>query len=239
MALVLHLSEGDVFNVAHRRFVLSHVKDEDACVLQELGEGELDVSRSKPTCSGGVAFQISDGSTGLSPRLAISAPPEQTIWRRGGVNKSDVALLAPVPEGHLESALVTCEDAGRVAFGSRAWQAFAELDRRREWLPCDVYIYPSHSELFGTPKVRWVATYVRQLGSRGGRHPDRYKFRPTSTHESEDEGHWSVFWEVTDLRRLDPADAVPMNRFQGVDKSKRYVSNFKPEGPLLVEPIEL
>lgn len=241
MPLVLNLKQGDLFNVAYRRFVVSKVIDDDSCQIDELGGGVITVNRFSPTAAGSeVSFQISEASQGASPRIMISAPEDHCIWRQGGTSKSDVSLLAPVPEEHLISGLKNCAEVGRVALGSRAWEAFAELDRRRQHMPCDVYIYPSHTTRFGAPKVRWLATYVQHVESIGGRHPDRMKYRPesTSVYNSDNKGHWAIFWEVTDLRQLESGEALPMTRFQGVDKKKKYLSTFVPEGPLLVEPIE-
>jgi len=41
---------------------------------------------------------------------------------------SNVALLAPVPLEHLESGDIVCRQAGKVAYGSRSWDVFAQLD---------------------------------------------------------------------------------------------------------------
>jgi hypothetical protein len=52
-----------------------------------------------------------------------------------------IALLAPVPLQHLVSGQSVCAAEGRVAFGSRAWELFRELDSLRKGLPVDVYVY--------------------------------------------------------------------------------------------------
>jgi hypothetical protein len=148
-----------------------------------------------------------------------------------------VALLAPVPLGHLESGLEVCSGQGKVAFGSRAWEVFRELDAVRVGLQVDVYIYASWA---GPQEVRaasWRAVYVGHVVSVGGGHPDGMRFRPPTTeqNESDNAGHWAVFWEVRDLRRLDAEQFLPTGQFTGRGKKRAYRDNFAPEGPLLVE----
>ena len=47
---------------------------------------------------------------------------------------SNIALLAPVPLEHLTSALEVLEVEEKVAFGSKAFLVFHELDRQRKGL---------------------------------------------------------------------------------------------------------
>ena len=157
------------------------------------------------------------------------------------INRADIALLAPVPLEHLISGLPVCKAAGKVAFGSNAFQTFRDLDLLREDLTCDVYIYPSDSGLFGKPKIRWLATYIRHVDSNNGRHPDGMAYRPTSSeaYPSDNLGFWACFWEVSDLRELSSSDALSMNRLKGAKTAKSYVSGFIPHGPVIVDPIEL
>jgi hypothetical protein len=57
-------------------------------------------------------------------------------------------ILAPVPASILVSAVQTSVEAGRVAFGSNAWELFAKTDQEYgEGLP--VLIYPAHH--YGDP----------------------------------------------------------------------------------------
>jgi hypothetical protein len=39
-------------------------------------------------------------------------------------NTQEVALLAPVPLEHLIDGVAVCDQQGKVAFGSRAWEIF-------------------------------------------------------------------------------------------------------------------
>ncbi len=49
---------------------------------------------------------------------------------------ANVALLAPVPLVHLMAGADIAKREGRVAFGSRAWDVFRELDALRRRPPC-------------------------------------------------------------------------------------------------------
>ncbi|NSY16305.1 hypothetical protein [Neorhizobium sp. AL 9.2.2] len=150
-----------------------------------------------------------------------------------------VALLAPVPEEHLISGLVTQEKTGKVAFGSRAFQVFRDLDDLRDNQPVDVYIYASASAKFGLPKVRWIAQYNVHVEAQGGGHPDGRRFRPESTFKygTDNQGFWAVFWEVSELRELSKQEAIAIDKFRGFRSRKSFVSGFIPEGPLLIERI--
>jgi hypothetical protein len=153
----------------------------------------------------------------------------------------EIALLAPVPEEHLKSGMTTCVKAGKVAFGSRAWQVFRDLDVARDGEPVQVFIYGSHSIKHGAPKVRWRGTYIGHVEAKAGAHPDGIMFRPDSTdqHEPDNQGHWAVFWELTDLVELAKDEAIPINAFRGWTSKKNYPSSYIPEGPLLVETPEV
>lgn len=148
---------------------------------------------------------------------------------------SNIVLLAPVPEVHLQSGLLTCEQYGKVAFGSKKFELFRELDTIRKDDYVDVYIYASHSNLLGRPKVRWCARYIGHVVSKLGRHPEGLKYRPASTlkSQSENRGHWDVFWEVADLRLMNKEETLPMSSFIGYQAKKCYVSTFIPHSPLI------
>ena len=150
----------------------------------------------------------------------------------------EAALLAPVPEEHLEGALEICGGEGKVAFGSRAWEVFRKLDELIDDGKTRVFIYASHSKVPTTPpKVTWRGTYIGHLESRGGAHPDGMKFRPPSTlkYPTDNQGFWAVFWEVTGLVRLDKENWLPINELSGLEKDKPYISGFIPEGPLIIQ----
>jgi hypothetical protein len=150
---------------------------------------------------------------------------------------SNVALLAPVPRVHLEDGRLVCETKGRVAFGSRAWEVFRELDRLRHALPVNVYIYPSHSDPPSLLETSWQAVYIGHVESNGGAHPQGMRFRSasTATFANDNEGYWATFWEVTDLREVPQSARIRISDFTGYGKRKIYKRGFIPEGPLLVE----
>ncbi|MBV7380586.1 hypothetical protein [Maritimibacter dapengensis] len=150
-----------------------------------------------------------------------------------------IALLAPVPEEHLISALDTQKSAGKVAFGSNAWQVFNELREIAGDQEIDVYIYASDSRKFGPPKVRWTARYLGHVDSKNGAHPSGMTYRPTSTeqYDADNRGHWAVFWEVDSLVELTKDEAIPMNLLSGRNSHKAFVSNFVPHGPTLIEAL--
>ena len=88
-----------------------------------------------------------------------------------------IALLAPVPLVHLESALETETPNRQHAFGSKAWEVFNELDKRRAGRPVDVYIYESHPDASFNGRATWHARYIRLETDRQKANP----YRPRST----------------------------------------------------------
>jgi hypothetical protein len=148
-----------------------------------------------------------------------------------------IALLAPVPLQHLVSGRPMCASEGRVAFGSRAWQIFRELDSLRHGLPVDVYLYASHADGTGLLEASWQARYIGHVESLGGAHPLGMKYRPPTTaqYAKDSSGKWAVFWEVEDLRELAPAQRLALGAFTGFGQRKPYGKPFVPEGPILVE----
>ena len=149
-----------------------------------------------------------------------------------------VALLAPVPSQHLEAGFVVCREKGRVAFGSRAWEVFRELDALCKGLPVDVYFYASQADCGSPLKVTWHARYIGHVESHGGAHPEGMRFRPASTakYKNDNEGHWAIFWEVECLQKLkEESERIPLTEFLGIKKGKSYKVGFIPEGPLLVQ----
>ncbi|MDR2310448.1 MAG: hypothetical protein LBE54_05590 [Brucellaceae bacterium] len=150
--------------------------------------------------------------------------------------KSNVVLLAPVPEVHLQSGLLTCRENGKVAFASNDFQLFRKLDALSGDAEVDVYIYPSGCDLPGLPKVRWSGRYIGHVDSIFGRHPGGLKYRPASTlqSQSDNSGYWALFWEVADLRLMNKEEILPMSSFIGYEAKKPYVSTFIPHGPLIV-----
>ncbi|MEG3153473.1 hypothetical protein [Sphingomonas sp. RB1R13] len=148
-----------------------------------------------------------------------------------------VAMLAPVPLEHLLSGRETSAKVGKVAFGSRAFEALHKLTELADGAPCDVLIYASDAHLPGPPKVTWRARFERWVEAKAGGHPAGMKYRPhtTSQHKADNHGHWFVFWEVTDLRELPPAEHILISDLKGVDKRSKLAKTFIPLGPIVVE----
>ena len=144
---------------------------------------------------------------------------------RGGL-----ALLAPVPEGLLEEGAQVCQARGKVAFGSRAWELFRQLDCERDGSPVDVYIYASHSE-HPSKSVTWGGRYVGHVEGVDGKHPEGRRYRSRLALE-DGTGWWAVFWEVEDLHRIEP---IAVSRLTSYREGKPYASSFVPEGPILIE----
>ena len=146
------------------------------------------------------------------------------------------SLLAPVPLVHLPDAAAVCRAEGKVAFGSRAWEVFRELDVERNGAPVDVYIYASGDLGAGKVEVSWRGRYIGHVEGKNGAHPDGLRFRPPSTikNPADNKGHWAVFWEIDQLNQLEPNERIPTSVFNGYKSHKRYAKNFIPEGPVLV-----
>lgn len=149
----------------------------------------------------------------------------------------NVALLAPVPEEHLLDGIDVIQHQGRVAFGSRAWEVFRDLDALRKGQAVDVYIYASHADPPGPLEASWRGLYVGHVESLGGAHPAGMRFRPSSTaqYPSDNIGHWAIFWELSLLEPIPTKERLAVTDFTGYGKSKKYVQSFVPEGPLLIE----
>ena len=139
-----------------------------------------------------------------------------------------VALLAPVPHMHLDSGLDVCRTKGSVIFGSDRWGLFED----RGVAPgAPVYIYASLLHAKGQPLVTWQAEYVRYI-----RHEEMHgaetQRRPPTT-EAETEGTFVGYWEVRNLRRLEPDEAFPITDLTPED-SAHFSQVFVPHGPVAV-----
>lgn len=150
-----------------------------------------------------------------------------------GESHPGIALLTPVPLVHLLDGLEVCEAEGKVAFGSNAWELFEDLDRTREGMPVDVFIYASRSpEPLGNV-ASWTARYVgyiRRENASAQAIP-----RPPSTAEEDAEHYWAGYWLAIDLRRLPPDEHVTISGLRGSEKQRYFQSNFIPEGPLTID----
>lgn len=142
----------------------------------------------------------------------------------------ELALLAPVPLVHLEDGQPVCRKRGKVAYGSRNWTLFRELDDLRAGMPVETYIYASHTDDHKLV-VSWHALYIGHVEGIGGLHPAGRKFRPPSAMD-DGTGHWAVFWEVTDLKPIPP---ISIADFCSRGAKAPYGKPFVPEGPIIVE----
>jgi hypothetical protein len=149
---------------------------------------------------------------------------------------TNIALLAPVPFVHLADGEQVSKEKGKVAFGSRAWEVFRDLDTRRGNEPVPVLIYASMTVHDGPPAVTWNARYIGHVNAKNGAHPDGMKYRPPSTgeHPSDNAGHWAVFWEVDQLHPLPDLRVILIKNLQGLS-GKYYKPGFVPEGPIIVQ----
>lgn len=146
---------------------------------------------------------------------------------------ADVALLAPVPEQHLLSALAHPNKDQQVAFGSEA--AITLLTFQHELGAdgiADVLIYASERPVKGFPKATYRARWVRFEGAvPPGKSSVYAALRPPSTAL---DGTWSGFWIVSNLRKLSDADAVEIKSLSGHNKQKKFAGNFIPIGPIII-----
>lgn len=138
---------------------------------------------------------------------------------------SDIALLAPIPLRHLESALVIHKDCKMAAFGSDKSDVFRELDKVRNKQPVDVYIYASHADGHFDPEITWVARYIRSA-----EHCDR-NLRPSSTIT---DTPFRIYWIVDELRR-ERKEHLRVAKLIGYGKDKQYGPKFVPKGPMLIK----
>lgn len=150
-----------------------------------------------------------------------------------------VGILAPVPASILVSAVETCAEIGRVAFGSNAWELFAKTDQEYgEGLP--VLIYPTHH--YGDPDklcapgyVTFCGIYLGMTPAKAGKHPNP-AVRPFATiDEHSADTAWAMFWEVSDLARLPKQDRVAITTLTSVGQKKPLANGFVPHGPILVK----
>jgi hypothetical protein len=148
-----------------------------------------------------------------------------------------VALLASVPEEHLISGARTLQQVGKVAFGSKNWELFNKLDSMLCGVECDVFIYASDpSRHVNPPSITWSARYLGSSTAKNGAHKDGMKYRPESTQKYplDNKGNWVLFWEVNELCRL--CSPIRISQLRGLEKPKRYLTEFIPHGPVLIEP---
>lgn len=144
--------------------------------------------------------------------------------------RSDMAVLAPVPVGLLEQGVRVCETKGKVAFGSRAWEFFRWLDEQRQGDDVLVYFYASKTESLNRA-VTWTGRYVRHVEGVDGNHPEGRRYRSELALQ-DGSGWWAVFWEVKDLRAIEP---IPIGDLRARNGGTNYATSFVPEGPMLID----
>ena len=148
----------------------------------------------------------------------------------------DFAILAPVPLRHLETGQTIAEEKGFVAFGSRKWELFRDIDERRGSDPVPVVIYPSHEDdpAKVSAMVSWIGWYIGSEEAHNGRHSLGMEHRPPSTeaNPSDNKGHWAVFWHIRQLVPLAASDRFPISKLQTIKGGWR--KNTPPRGPELV-----
>ena len=119
----------------------------------------------------------------------------------------DFAILAPVPLVHLESGLGIVSQQAYVAFGSRKYDLFEEIDRTRGRDLVPVLLYPSHDDdrIQFDYKVSWTGWYVGSTSDQEAKFADeRAGCRPPSTkaNANDNASIWPTFWRVASLTRL-------------------------------------
>jgi hypothetical protein len=148
----------------------------------------------------------------------------------------DFAILAPVPLEHIQSGIQIAKDTGFVAFGSRKWELFRGLDETRSSQKVPVLIYASHEDVPAKESfiIRWAGWYLGSEETPNGRHSAGMTHRPPTTgqYETDNQGHWAVFWHVRDLIELPPAQRLPISAVQTIKGGWR--KNAPPRGPELV-----
>ena len=149
---------------------------------------------------------------------------------------SKFAILAPVPLEHLQSGEKIARDKGFVAFGSRKFELFREVDELRKGEPVRALIYPSHGDgsFSSSYLVSWFGWYIGSEESDFGRHSQGMEHRPptTAAYSRDNTGHWSVFWHVKNLVQLPKADRFPISEVQTFKGGWR--KNAPPRGPEIV-----
>lgn len=146
------------------------------------------------------------------------------------------AILAPVPLEHLQSGLEVETREAFIAYGTRKWELFQQVDALREGGRVAILIYPSHEDEAAktTFIVSWFGWYIGQEHSRNGAHSLGMRHRPKSTakYPNDNRGYWASFWHVVGLRELPPDKRMPIGKIQGFKGGWRKTA--PPRGPELV-----
>lgn len=156
--------------------------------------------------------------------------------RRRTMNPSlDFCILAPVPAEHIEASIELARPPGFVAFGSRKFELFRQIDALRQNLPVPVFLYASHdyeSARASSSVVTWRGMFIGSEETQTGAHSLGMEHRPetTAAYANDNAGHWAVFWHVQEILPL--ATPVPISRFRAY-KGGGWRKNAPPRGPEL------
>jgi hypothetical protein len=163
--------------------------------------------------------------------LSLRLTSEESVLQKSEAKTAThIALLAPVPSGHLTSALETLKSEDWVAFGSGNAKLFKKLESLRKGLDVDVYIYASSPSGDSPPEASWRARFIGIAHDSSAQ--SLTKFRPASTANDTSS---AIYWQVVELKRVPPPDRLKIADFTGFEKGKAYSSTFVPRGPLLIE----
>ncbi|QDV73807.1 hypothetical protein [Botrimarina mediterranea] len=150
----------------------------------------------------------------------------------------DFALLAPVPEEHLDAGPEVVAASGFVAYGSRKWELFRQIDDLRGDQTVPVLIYPSHDHEEGKLDylIKWTGWYIGSVESDSGEHPDGMKHRPETTLKYEDDqaGYWAVYWHVNELAKLSDSEIRAISSLQSYKSGQYWKAGTPPRGPEIV-----
>lgn len=154
----------------------------------------------------------------------------------------DCAILAPVPQIHLESAREVSREKGYVAFGSagksegvsslQLLELFASLDGKRGPRCVPVLIYASHQDTFVNLSISWFGWYMGSVQSdEYGDHPLGIRHRPPTT-VADKHRHWGIYWHVAKLVHL-PKHDTPIDKLYSYATGRRLARK-APRRPMLV-----
>ncbi|MEI9898886.1 MAG: hypothetical protein WDN31_00780 [Hyphomicrobium sp.] len=241
MGLVMSRGVGEALWIGDDRFHVAKIAKGVGCTLMDRYGKEIAVGPASAVSLGDeISIQEGIRRTGNATKLVIRAPRAIPILRGDqretaaplDDSQSEVALLAPVPREHLVSGLKTCQDIGKVAFGSRAWETFNDLEKQLDGSSCPVLIYGSIDKAPFPPKATWRATYLGFVEARDGRHPNE-AYRPQSTETDRNTSY--IFWEVEHLTPINADHAIEVGSLYALRGKKRYDRGSRPERPTLIE----
>jgi hypothetical protein len=138
----------------------------------------------------------------------------------------------------------TCAVAGRVEFGSDAWDVFDKANREYgEGIP--VLIYPTHR--YGDPDklcdpgfVPFRAGYLgTTAATKAGKHPNPVVRPQVTISGPSADSAWTIFWEINDLVQVPKSDRIAITTLTAEGQTKLLGKGFVPHGPMLVKALFL